>query len=130
MRSLALLAGCVLALLSAAACSDAPSPVLPDVPSRSSGTLSVYFVGPNGGDPAPGQICMWQALVNGGTAPYSYSWSYNNMAEDWSFGDYWGGHTLSTGWYSLTVQVTDAVGRTGSRTYSGNSGLYENANCG
>lgn len=57
--------------------------------------------------------CTWEANVSGGTAPYSYSWSTvggGGTGND----ETWYGHFPTSG--TLTVQVTDALGATGSQT--------------
>jgi hypothetical protein len=57
--------------------------------------------------------CTWEANVSGGTAPYSYSWSTVNGGGT-GYDELWGGHFSLSG--TLTVQVTDALGATGSST--------------
>lgn len=86
----------------------------------------------------PDQSCTWSAMVNGGDAQsrvYTWttggSWDYSNgaLVEDNTFGEYWAGHATSTGWYELTLTVTDAFGNSGSATTSGEVGLYQYQNC-
>ncbi len=123
MSRFTLLAGCALTLLSGVGCSDTSSPVLPAAPSRSVGTLEVYFEATHSGNQFPGQACEWHAYTVGGTPPYTFVWSSYNL--DGSGTDnYFYGVSYDVGTYSLTVQVTDADGRTGSKTYNGNTG-YE-----
>ena len=87
---------------------------------------------------APGQSCVWEAYASGGD-PYSYTYSWSpggswhspqgELTENWSSGNYWSGSANSTGWYWLTVTVTDAYGRSGSATASGEVALYLSRYC-
>ena len=69
--------------------------------------------------------CTWEANVSGGTAPYSYSWSTVNGGGT-GYDELWGGHFPTSG--TLTVQVTDALGATGSSTINVTS-LYSGPAC-
>jgi hypothetical protein len=122
MSPLRSLATGVLVLLSLAACShDATAPTRPDgagPAGSSSGTLNITWLR------APGQIgvnqsCVWQVMTSGGRGPYTYTWTPYGLVEDYATSEYFGGHGPSTGSFSLTLTVTDADGRTGSRSVSG-----------
>lgn len=112
MRRFTLLAGCALALLSAAGCGDAPSPVLPDAAGRPSLLpLSVTISGPD--DLDNGWTCTWTADVTGGTPPYTYQWGGNTGMVSTGPDDesYWTGYKAVYTWGSLYVTVTDADNR-------------------
>jgi hypothetical protein len=64
----------------------------------------------------PGGTCAWYAVVTGGTAPYSYQWTANQMAPSSGSDYYFTGSkdsgSFATSWL-LKVVVTDAVGGQG-----------------
>ena len=59
--------------------------------------------------------CIWEATASGGTAPYTYEWSTNGGGGS-ALEERWGGHFPVSG--TLTVDVTDALGATGTWTMS------------
>lgn len=70
------------------------SPICPPPP------LSVFIAGPD--EVPPDDYCTWQAIVTGGTAPYSYSWSGALSGS----GGFVSGSIGQSSWLYLTV--TDA----------------------
>jgi hypothetical protein len=75
----------------------------------------------------PGATCMWQAIVAGGTAPYSYQWT--NQGVYGGTGEYYTGSKdpgLGGNSFRLEVTVTDAAGAsTTNETY-----VYEDSSAG
>lgn len=121
MRRITLLFGSALVLLSAANCADAPSAVLPAAPFRSTGTIQIELDWVHRSDSFPGQVCTWYVTYVGGTPPLTYTWTTENLEEFYAGEDSWRGSAISPGSYSLTLQVTDALGKTGSKTVYGTS---------
>lgn len=133
--------GGLLVIFALTGCSgDATAPAAPEriTPKASlSNGISVQFI-QQPGDFGIGQSCTWEAIASGGD-PYSYTYTWapggsssspdGGLQEDYSYANYWGGHANSTGWYELTVTVTDAYGRSGSATSSGAVTLYLNPYC-
>ncbi len=142
MRSIQSFVGGALAVLALAGCS-VDSVTAPTAPERtapkanSSGGIAVFFI-QQPGDFGIGQSCFWEASASGGdTGSHTYTWSPGGswsspngaLTENWSFSNYWSGTANSTGWYWLTVTVTDAYGNYGSATSSGAVNLYYNRFC-
>lgn len=132
-----LLAATALIVLPLAGCSD--SATGPARPGESSPRMSV-----SGGPSvsflsapqfmASGQHCTWWISVYGGQAPVTVTWTpggswdhqFGALEEYASTDEYFVGHPTTTGEYELTVTVTDALGRSMSRTARGPVGLYPN----
>lgn len=77
--------------------------------------LTVSISGPS--NVKPDTRCEWLASVSGGTAPYTADWSGGtSIYEDESMYLAW----TSSSNYSVTVQITDAAGRTASDSHSVN----------
>ncbi len=126
MRRLNLLVGCALALSLAGCSGDATAPARPQVPTASvsaTSTLYVTIYGPDQVSPA-WRDCTWAVSVSGGTPPYTYQWSPWRMVEMSTWDEYWQGYASATGYVSLDVFVTDAVGRQGSAGLLINSTFY------
>lgn len=67
----------------------------------------------------PEAICSWEAVVSGGTPPYSYSW-YNDGIYGGSGRYYTGGKDPNSmrDWFLLRVDVTDSGSGSGSDTFT------------
>jgi hypothetical protein len=83
----------------------------------------VTIYGPDQVSPA-WRDCTWAVSVSGGTPPYTYQWSPWRMVEMSTWDEYWQGYASATGYVSLDVFVTDAVGRQGSAGLLINSTFY------
>ncbi len=76
---------------------------------------SVQLSGP--GTVQSNQPCEWYAYASGGTAPYTWTWSQSNGGSGYpnprtsTLESY---VTWTSGTMTLSVTVTDALGRTGS----------------
>jgi hypothetical protein len=84
------------------------------------------------------QSCVWEGLASGGDPQsHTYTWTTGGswdtwngaLEEDYAWATHWAGHGNTTGWYELTLTVTDAYGNSGSATTSGAVNLYWNPNC-
>jgi hypothetical protein len=58
-----------------------------------------------------GQSQLFTSSVTGGTSPYSYQWYLNGTAVSGATGSTWTFAPLSSGSYTVYLQVTDAVGQ-------------------
>lgn len=67
----------------------------------------------------PEAICSWEAVVSGGTPPYSYNW-YNDGIHRGSGRYYTGGKDPGSmrDWFLLRVDVTDSGSSSGSDTFT------------
>lgn len=98
----------VLILPLAAACAEAGSFMAPNAPPAfASGTMSVSIAGPTA--VPPGSACVWSAHVTGGTQPYTYRWTRNNVEVSTDH-FYWGADEPG-GDFSLDLFVWDADNR-------------------
>jgi hypothetical protein len=106
MAAAALIAGCGDPGITAASRGGAASPVAP----RRTMTLSVSITGRT--KIPSNQFCSFKAWVSGGTAPYTYAWSQSQgLGFDVDQQEYWSKSGFA---YSVSVQVIDANGNTGS----------------
>jgi hypothetical protein len=104
----------LVAMLMLAACGEGASGGLQPTEPSFSLSPSVQLSGPS--TVQAYQPCEWYAFVSGGTAPYTWSWSNSTGASGYSnprtstLESY---VTSTSGTMTLSVTVTDALGRTG-----------------
>ena len=109
-RSLVLLAACV----ALGACGSEPTAVRAPAEARHNASqLTVHVLGPT--QVNPGETAYWEARVAGGTAPYQYSWSGIDTDDNtgYSVMDCFDGYPGAASLMSISVVVTDAVGKKG-----------------
>lgn len=87
----------------------APADPAASVPSANSSTMYVTISGPT--EVPTWWTCSWTVYVQGGTAPYSYHWGTMGMIETDAAYDYWQGYAAHGGNVGLSVNVTDANGK-------------------
>ena len=101
-------------MLMLVACGDGASGLLQPTEPRFSLSPSVQLSGP--ATVQSNQPCEWYAFASGGTAPYTWSWSQSNGGSGYAnprtstLESY---VTWTSGTMTLSVTVTDALGRTG-----------------
>ncbi|HEY0782885.1 MAG TPA: hypothetical protein VGE98_10540 [Thermoanaerobaculia bacterium] len=84
--------------------------------SYTAGNLSVSISGPTSVSGVSAKTVTWTSSVSGGTTPYTYAWTVDGVSAGTS-------SSLSYTFYdsetaAIALSVTDAIGRTGSATYS------------
>lgn len=104
----------MVAVLALAACGEsATGGVAPEEGPRFSGSPAVQLSGPSSVQAY--QPCEWYAFASGGTAPYTWSWSQTTGGPGYAnprtstLESY---VTSTSGTMTLSVTITDALGRT------------------
>lgn len=111
MRSPTLLIAYAVAALSLMGCAgDATSPLRGDTldPAMMASAFTVSIQGPT--EVTPHDLCTWQAVVSGGTPPYTYEWSAIGMIDMGAPGpNYWSGYKTWSSNTWISVKVVDAA---------------------